>query len=101
VDSYDIATKSWSRVGKMPEPVSATAVVKHENILYLIGSYNDINFLGSYDPKEVKFDLVKSNMIGRRHAGVGVIQNQLFIFGGNQGMYSPWLNSTQVADLPK
>jgi N-acetylneuraminic acid mutarotase len=88
-------------VGQLPKPVSAYALAKHGSQLYLVGAYDDIDFLGRFDAATQQFTALTSNLKGRRHAGAAAVKNQLYVFGGNQNSTAAGeLASVQQAQLP-
>jgi N-acetylneuraminic acid mutarotase len=56
---------------------------------------------GCYDPSTNKFTLLKQqNMVPRRHAGAHILNDKVYIVGGNKNEYqNSCLSSLQVADL--
>ncbi len=101
IDAYNIQNSSWTYLGDMPVGISAHATAKSGNNIFIVGSYDDIKFLAIYNTETNNLTQLSSNMIGRRHAGARVIDNDLYIFGGNQvsGNYSTILKSLQCSDI--
>lgn len=99
IDAYDIEKDSWSHIGNMPVGISANVTVKYGKDIWLVGDYNNLTSLAVFDTKTKEFMPLKSNMWGRRHAGAEIIENKLYIFGGNQQSISNALSNIQVADI--
>ena len=102
IDAYDIANNTWYYIGDMPVGVSANAITKHGNFIWLVGDYNDRNLLGVFNTKTLEYFLIKSNMLGRRHAGAEIVGNKLYVYGGNREAKvstGKILASIQVADI--
>jgi N-acetylneuraminic acid mutarotase len=102
IHSYDIKEGKWNLVGELPIGISANAIASDGRNIWLVGSYNNLNFLAAFDTKTKTVKTFESNLVGRRHAGAEVIGNILYVFGGNQ---TPDLNTallaTQGADISK
>lgn len=74
-------------------------VTSYNNLLYAIGgcdSWNCLNSVEVYDPKENSWDFTKSIITARRGCGVAVFQGKLYAIGGSDGTHS--LSSTEVYD---
>lgn len=104
---YDFASNTWTtHPDVMPQTVSAHDVAIGNTIsgteIYVAGDYDNQTFLGRYDTTNNTFTtLSQTNMVGRRHHAAEVVNNALYLFGGNtSGQASSALNSTQSADLP-
>ena len=100
IDCYDIQTNTWSHLMDMPVANSANATTVYQNKIWVIGDYNNLTFMGYYDVLTNQFVSIQSNIIGRRHAGAIILNNNLYAFGGNQtSLTSSSLNSLQVANI--
>lgn len=99
IDAYNIAHNTWYFLGDMPVGISANAITKHGDFIWLVGSYNNLSSLAVFNTKTREFNLVKSNMYGRRHAAAKVVNNKLYVYGGNRASGGSFLSSIQVADL--
>ena len=84
VDVYDPQSDTWSLHDSLPYAISGNAFCTYENYIYAIGDYHFLDFLVKYDVINKKFTAYKSNLIKRRHAGATIIDETLYIFGGNQ-----------------
>jgi len=101
IHSYDIINNTWEYIGDMPLRISANAITKNKDFIYLVGDYNKLSFLGIFNVRTKEFHLIKSNMFGRRHAGAEIISNKLYVYGGNRQIQGNTLSSIQVADITK
>jgi N-acetylneuraminic acid mutarotase len=101
INAYDIKTNTWHTVGKLPQTISANAVVASGNLIFVVGNYDDESFLGYFDVNTQKFTQLKSNMEGRRAAGAAIVDNKLYVFGGTSKFHSEvgGMKSVQVADI--
>jgi len=97
--TYNIEKDEWQYIGKLPFGISANAITKHGDFIWLVGDYNRLSMVGAFNTKTNKFHVIKSNMMGRRHAGAEVIGNKLYIFGGNRESSGSFLTSIQAADI--
>jgi len=95
--AYNIAERSWKLLGRLPIPVSANAVTQYGPLILIAGSFNRTDFFGYYDTRTQEFKRLATDMTGRRHAGIGIIGDELYLYGGNTP--SGMLTSTQSADL--
>ncbi|NOY57385.1 MAG: T9SS type A sorting domain-containing protein [Calditrichaeota bacterium] len=100
IDAYSIQNSSWASLGEMPVAISAHATAKSGKKVWLVGSYDNLKFLAVYDTETNDFTQISSNIIGRRHSGAVVAENNLYIFGGNQASSnSSALKSLEYADI--
>lgn len=99
IDSYDIANSTWSYIDDMPEGISAHAITKSDNNIWIVGSYDNIQLLAIYNVETNDFIQLSSNMVGRRHAGTCIAQDNLYVFGGNQSSSGLVISSLQYADV--
>ncbi|NCD68221.1 Kelch repeat-containing protein [Mucilaginibacter agri] len=101
INAYDIKTNKWSKVGKLPQAVSANCVVASGNLIFVVGNYDEETFIGYFDVNTQKFTQLKSNMEGRRAAGAAIIDNKLYVFGGTSKFHTTngGINTVQVADI--
>jgi hypothetical protein len=99
IDAYDIADRTWSYLGNMPIGISANAITKHGDFIWLVGDSNKLSLLAVFNTKTLEIHYIKSNMLGRKHAGAEIIGNKLYVFGGNRTSAGDALSSIQVADI--
>jgi len=99
IDAYDIANDLWYYLGDMPLGISANAITSHGDFIYIVGDYNKLSSVAVFNTKTLEFYNIKSNMLGRRHAGAEVIGNKLYVYGGNRTPTGNILSSIQVADI--
>ena len=99
VHAYDIANDVWTYIGEMPISISANAITKHGDFIWLIGDYQKLNTVAVFNTKTGGFHVIKSNMSGRQHAGAEIIGNKLYVFGGNRASSGSFLSSIQSADI--
>jgi len=99
IHSYDIENDTWTYITNMPFGISANAITKHGDFIWLIGDYYRLSTVAVFNTKTNEFHLIKSSMSGRRHAGAEIIENKLYVFGGNRQSTGSFLSSIQVADI--
>ena len=102
IDIYNIENNEWESQFIMPDGVSANSLAVHNDLIFIIGDYIDLDRINYFDTSNEVFISVDNNMIGRRHSDAEVIDNNIYLIGGNQTA-SPndggWLNSLQKASL--
>ena len=98
---YDIATDKWTELMKMPVDVSANSVDGYDNKIFTFFDYKTQTMVGSYDISTNKFTLLKQqNMVPRRHAGAHIVNDKVYIVGGNKNEYqNSCISSLQYADM--
>lgn len=102
IHAYNIKENKWSLVGELPVGVSANAVTSDGKNIWIVGSYNNLNFLASFDTNTKTISIYNSNMIGRRHAAAQVVDKTLYVIGGNQTETArSALVSVQCTDISK
>lgn len=102
INAYDIKSNTWKKMGKLPEFLSANSVSAYGDKVFVIGGYDDEDFIGYYDTKTNQFVKLKSNMERRRATASAVYNNYLFIFGGLtrfKAFRNSTLQTTQVTNL--
>jgi N-acetylneuraminic acid mutarotase len=102
INTYNIATNTWSTATQLPASLSSNAVAAVGNLIFVVGDYNKGTFLGYYNTITNKFTQLKSNMKARRGAGAVVIGNKLYVLGGKSSYYRSvggGTKSIQVADI--
>ncbi len=101
IDMYDTETNTWTQLADLPVGISANSVTAHGSKIYTLFDYTNQTYIGCYDIPSNQFSVVKSKkMIPRRHAGAHIINDMLYIVGGNtDSTAKSCLSSLQVADL--
>ena len=99
IDAYDIQSGTWTLMYEMPVGISAHKTAVSGKYIWLIGSYDNLQSLAVYNTETNEFTRLHSNMTGRRHAGAAVMENYLYVFGGNQATGGPALSSLEYADI--
>ena len=87
----------------LPESLSAYAIASDSSgaKAYITGDYNNQTFTGVFDAETETFTtLTQTNMVGRRHHNSEILNNNLYITGGNTDSFiGSVLSSTQSVDL--
>ncbi len=99
IDAYDIQNSTWTPLGELPDGISAHATISSGKNIWLVGSYDNIKFLGQYNVETNSFTQLTSNMIGRKHCGASIVGDNLYIFGGNQSSNESSIKNLQYADI--
>ncbi|MBB6109588.1 N-acetylneuraminic acid mutarotase [Mucilaginibacter lappiensis] len=102
INAYDIKSNTWKKMGKLPEFLAANSVSACGDKVFVVGGYDDEDFIGYYDTKANQFVKLKSNMEQRRATASAVYNNYLFVFGGStrfKAFRSSTLQTTQVANV--
>ena len=99
IDAYDIQNDEWSFIGNMPAGISAHHITVSGKYIWLIGDFNNLNFVAVFNIETHEFTQLSNNMIGRRHCGTEVIGNNLYVYGGNVSSVGPALSSLQYAEI--
>ena len=97
IHAYSIADSTWQNIGDMPFDLSANAITKHGDFIWIVGGYNKTGFLAAFNTITHEFNIIKSNLIGRRHAGAVVINDILYVYGGSRGVGA----TIQMANISK
>jgi len=82
MDAYVIADSTWYYLGEMPIELSANAIAKHGEFIWLVGDYNKLSLLAVFNTKTLELHYIKSNIVGQRHACAVIVNNKLYIYGG-------------------
>jgi len=99
IHSYDISQDEWNYISEMPKRLSANAIAKHGDFIWLIGDYSNLSRLSVFNTKTYDFFNIKTNILGRRHAGAEIVGDKLYVFGGARESHNSFLSSIQVADI--
>lgn len=99
IDVYDFIKDKWSISIKLPKGISANSIVANGTDIFTLFDFTDQYYIGKFDTKAKTFKEIKqSGMIPRRHAGAEIVDDKIYIFGGNQSSaQKSCLNSLQVA----
>jgi len=99
IHAYDIAKNEWKYIGDMPNRLSANAVCRKDDLIWLIGDYTNLSRVSIFNTKTNEFTNIKTNLLGRRYAGAEIIGDKLYVFGGARDSHNSFLSSIQVADI--
>ncbi|WP_345950137.1 kelch repeat-containing protein [Mucilaginibacter sp. PAMB04274] len=102
--AYNIESKQWSLIGKLPKAVSANGIAVYNNLIFITGGYTNQELTGFLNTTTGKFTLIKSNFSDRAHLGSVVLYDHLMVIGGSnavqrQTSQQNGLQLVQVADL--
>jgi hypothetical protein len=90
IEYFDINENKWTYVGSMPAPFVAGCVVSHNDVFYVLGGRNGLD-LGRHDtcymykpePNNEWTELSKMS-VGRFNFGACVLNEKIFVFGGQR-----------------
>ncbi|MDV3668233.1 hypothetical protein CMU39_09370 [Elizabethkingia anophelis] len=101
IDMYDLDTKIWKFLGRIPYPISDYTTCKSKNKIWIIGN-GIINKpqLSYYNFTTNEFVTISNNLAFRKQPNAEIIDDRLFIFGGKTFDDKP-LQSLEVANIVK
>lgn len=106
VCEYNLTENWWTTLNTtVPGGISANTVTTDGSRLFLTGDYTNLTNNKIYEAQNNASysvnDITQSGMIGRRHHASVIVNDKLYIFGGNPlSSLSSTLTSAQVANLP-
>jgi hypothetical protein len=92
IHSYDLKTRSWSKVAEFESAVSSFALTQYGQYFILVGDFNDKDRLIVFDTSNGTWKEFKMNF-KVRNAAAAIIGTTLHVMGGRSGMESPPLSS--------
>lgn len=106
VYAYNFQESTWTQLEDLPFEISAnSSAVSDGRSIWLLGSFMDTGLLAVYNTKTKTISKYDSNMNGRQYAGVQIIGEKLYLFGGskNTNAISALSNTeyTNIADQKK
>jgi hypothetical protein len=99
IDVYDIQANTWSWLLSLQQNVSAHATAIRENRIWIAGDFSDLTLLAYFDTQEKTFEIVHSNMVGRRHSDAVIIGEKIYVAGGRQNSPNTFLTGLQMANV--
>ncbi len=99
IDVYDIQTNTWSWLFNLQQNVSANATAIIKNEIWIAGDFTDLTLLACFDTQKKTFEIIHSNLLGRRHSSAVIIGEKIYVMGGRQNSPNTFLTSLQMADL--
>jgi len=92
VDVYDPGTDSWGQAANMPGFTIWTCGAAVGGKLFVV----DWSTVLVFDPGSNSWTNASGMPTPRNGAGVGVIDNEIYVFGGNKGGNSPFLDVMEI-----
>ena len=83
IQVFNLETNNWENEYEMPFRVSANALTVDGNNIYIIGDYSNQDKIDVLDTNDMSFTSLQNDMIGRRHFDAEIINDKLYIVGGN------------------
>jgi len=100
IEVFNTDTNNWENEYTMSFSVSANALTVNGNNIYIIGDYSNLDNIDVLDTNDMSFRSFKNNMIDRRHFDAEIIDNKLYVIGGNTtSSFSSFLNSIQFSNI--
>lgn len=106
VYEYNLVEDWWATANfDVPGGISANSVATDGSRYFLTGDYNNLTNNKIYEFENFQayqiFDISQSGFVGRRHHASVVVDDKLYVFGGNTtNSTTSALTSAQVANLP-
>lgn len=106
VHEYNIIENWWATTNfSVPGGISANTVTTDGSRLFLTGDFSNQTNNKIYEAENFQafqiFDVSQSGFVGRRHHASVVVNDKLYVFGGNTATsLTSTLTSAQVANLP-
>ena len=106
VYQYNITSNVWNATNfSVPNGISANTVTTDGSRIFLTGDFSNQTNNKIYEVENALayqiFDVSQSGMVGRRHHSSVIVNDKLYIFGGNTATsLTSTLTSAQVANLP-
>lgn len=85
-ECYDPTTNSWRFIAPLPKPIKQHCSAAVLGRLYCIGGESNDQTLDTvhcYNPRQDSWDTVASMILPRSCAGVGVLNREIYVIGGN------------------
>ena len=111
VEYYDMDENKWNYGGIMPNKFIAGCVVRHEDVFYVMGGRSGVGKFNNcfvFKPDTAEWTEISKMKIGRFNFGACVLNNKIFIFGGqryNESEQSYYtreaLDSVEIYDIDK
>ena len=106
VYEYNLVENWWATANfTVPNGISANGVATDGSRYFLTGDYANLTNNKIYEFENFQayaiYDVTQSGFVGRRHHASVVVNDKLYVFGGNTAVAtSSSLSSAQVANLP-
>lgn len=81
--------EEWRRLADMPFALSAHAIVSDGEFIYSFGDYEDLDRVARYEIATDKWTLIDVPYTPRRHAAAVMINDQVYVIGGNTASGGP------------
>jgi len=100
INVFNLTTNTWTDEYTMPVGVSAHSVAVQNDKIFIVGDYDNQNFLAYFNTTNNQLYQLSSNMVPRRHSVAQVYNNTLYIMGGSTTTsITSSLRSAQSADI--
>lgn len=100
INVFNLTTNTWTDEYTMPVGVSGHSVAVQNDKIFIVGDYDNQNFLAYFNTTNNQLYQLSSNMVPRRHSVAQVYNNTLYIMGGSTTTsITSSLRSAQSADI--
>lgn len=93
---YNYQTAQWLSLPALPQVLSAHSVVANQGKIYTFGDYQDLSASYVYDATLQTWQKTNFNYQPSRHNAATVLNNIIYVIGGNIGPSGPFLNTIQT-----
>lgn len=100
INVFNLTTNTWTDEYTMPVGVSGHSVAVQNDKIFIVGDYDNQNFLAYFNTTNNQLYQLSSNMVPRRHSVAQVYNNKLYLMGGSTTtVITSSLKSAQAADI--
>lgn len=98
-ERYDMSTGKWQSLPSLPQGLSANSVVVFDDKIFSFGDYTKLDTTLVYDFKTEAWHQTKVGYLPSRHNAATVLNNQIYVIGGNIASSFSHLDTIQVFGL--
>lgn len=100
INVFNLSTNTWTDEYTMPVGVSGHSVAVQNDKIFIVGDYDNQNFLAYFDTATNQLYQLTSNMVPRRHSVAQVYNDKLYIMGGStDATIGSSIRNAQAADI--
>jgi N-acetylneuraminic acid mutarotase len=98
-ERYDMATGKWQSLASLPQNLSANSIVVFDDKIYSFGDYSKLDNTLEYDFKTEAWHQTQVGYLPSRHNAATVLNNKIYVIGGNIAGSGSHLDTIQVFGL--
>lgn len=99
LERYSFKTQQWQSLAHMPQELSAHSSVIHNKKILTFGDYNKLGSTHEYNIDTQDWQKVEIGYLPSRHNSATVLNNKIYVIGGNIKSSGSYLNYIQVFEL--